>query len=277
MKRIGPGTPRIWLLGAALSLSGCGGDGGDAAAGPSDDDPFTSGIVNGFFNTTRLEKDGLGAIVRDSTFVVDASTNRVERTTLDADGRVIGRGRLFYGEGGELVRDEGLGPDGGLSRRTDYEHDADGRLVAVTTQSFGEDAQRTRETLSFDGDGRLVRRDARDLVTDEALSADVFTLGEDGRFLARERTLFDAGEAFAVDLYAYRHDALGRIDGRDTDFDSDGTVDRVERLVRDEDGNVVLQTIAGPDGALLSTDEYGWSAIDEPIWNLWLRIHRYFP
>ena len=264
------------LLAAVLLVAGCGGD-GDGSSGPSSDDPNVDSIVNGFFNTTRLEKDGQGVVVRDSTFVVDTSTNRVERTTLDADGSVIGRGRLYYGEDGELVRDEGLDPDGELFRRTDYEHDADGRLVAVTVQGFGDSVLRTRETLTFDDDGRLIRRDVRDLVNDEPLSGDAFTLGDDGRFLSRERTLFERGAAVAVDVYTYRHDALGRIVGRDTDFDSDGAIDRVEELIRDADGNVELQTIAGPDGAIVSTDEYGWGAVDEPVWNLWLRIHRYFP
>ena len=259
-------------------LVACGG-GSSQSGAPADDGPGRPAIVNGFVETGSITRDARGTLLSESSKRVDTANDRLVETGRDVVNGVTYESIIAYDEAGDLVRED-YRESRGFTALDVYEHDGRGFLQRRTStyggfvdvETFEYDAAgrlSARQTRAGEGDAPLVER------TDYAYGADGLPVS--ARELIAGGTADENGER--VDLLrrkTYAHDADGRRIGVSIDDFDDGSIDRALAYEYDDDGNMIRNVLSGADGAVIETREYAYEAVDEPIFNRWLRVFRYF-
>ena len=261
-------------LPALALLAACGGDGGSSEP--------ASESINGFVNTSIVERDADGTVVFRATQRLDAVNDRLIEEGENLVSGLIITGELQYDRSGNLERSTFTNTlDDAVTVRTFvFEHEADGRLrsFVVTTDENGQEFVET-ERLGYDEENRLVSRELRDGLENDG---DLLT-SRRYEYTVRGATLSGlvrrpglAGAPDDIEREYYTYDTGGKLVGVRFDADDDGTTDRSVSYEYDGAGNVVRFVARGADGAVLRTGEFGYEAVDERVYNRLLRVFRYF-
>ena len=276
---------RLALLIGISSLIGCGGSGGEnTAAAPirSADEPNRVTVTNGFVATRAIERDGSGALVADTTYRVDTAANRIFVSGENFSAGTTYESTLIYDGSGDLVSDRYEVSDG-FSGSNVYEHDERGllRQRTISTRTVDDAGLPLNfvdvETFEYDTRNRLLSREtvAGEEETQILGSTDYFY--GSGPMPTSALEVFQDGDfvdEVVRDMFIY--DADGRLIRLQGDNQDDGSIDFELAYEYDASGNMTRRVETDAAGAVATTLEYTYEAVDEPVFNRWIRIFRYF-
>jgi len=263
------------IVGTIILVSACGGNSGESGVANTEGD-FVS-VSNGYFNNLRVSRDGQGNLLSMISFEVDTDSNRITGTRRDGDEQITHTYQDSYSARGYLLETKIFDAEGQQLLETTFSHDARGYLTDFQTEALTSNDRSTSTSLVFGRHGRLAKKERRDLVSDELLVSNHYSLDARGRFETLERTVYTDDGAATKNVFSYYYDSLDRIIAVDSDIDADGTLDAREHMQFDDNGNVTLFTSLNEAGAVKKTITYEYETTSEPIFNSWMRWHRYEP
>ncbi len=256
-------------------LSGCGGSGGDTATGtgsPSD-------TVNGYHVVKAMGFNEFNELVRTIEYDVDFENRTTEVTYTDYDlfdgTSSVSISTNYFNERGQMLRWRSA--DGG---NTLYEYNEQGLLsqIVESNSTYGDSVfaydssgKLTTRTRTYSDNGAVTRLDNYSYLYNSA--------GQISN-LSREKIFFQEGP---LDTYteientSFEHDAQGRIVRRESIMElSDRSDIAVEDYEYDMNGNMVKTTYSY-NGLFLDSRTYEYAVSEQPLYNRWLRIFKYFP
>lgn len=266
------------IASTVVLMSACSGGNNDSAeSGVANTEGDFVSVSNGYFNNSRVTRDGQGNHTSSISYEVDTESNRIKSTELDADQLIINTGQTSYSDRGYLLEDNQFNSDGQQWRKDTYTHDARGYLTSHQIDEFNGNDRSSNISLEFDDHNKLKRKEKRDLVSGELMFEEIYKLDGLGRFESLEHTSISEDGSSTLTIYTYFYDSLDRIIAVDCDLNGDGTLDKREHMQFDDNGNVVFFTFQDEAGAVVKTVTYSYEPTSEPIYNTWIRWQRYYP
>ncbi|MBX2839628.1 MAG: hypothetical protein KTR35_22415 [Gammaproteobacteria bacterium] len=260
-----------------IFLSACSGgsNGNDNTGGGTD---RSGGIVNGYHLVKSTSYNEFDQITETRELIYDLERNQIDTTITDIDFDVmrVSTNRIFYDQYGRLARREI--PEDAQLREATYTFDSAGRILTYMTGG----SLNLSSEFEYDMAGRLSRvvDTALDAVGDPGYSPIVrtYSYNTDG-FLESSQFIDTYDDPVMGTLTTTRNttfftDTAGQtIRAETTDTDTQNLHTRT--YVYDTNGNVVERTIS--DGGFFVRTVYEYEANQEPIYNHWARLLKYFP
>lgn len=267
--------PLLYSIVLFTSACSSGGDGNNTPVNVSTNDPASTS--NGYYNSTIVRRDGTGVITAQFRDVIDVVNNVVTGFSTDlTDGREFQDIQYKYDDKGNMIQSVLFDDTGNVRRQTDYTHDSQGYLRSYRIDDFEDDSIDRESTIFYDEQNKIIRREFKSFAG-ELRETHEYMWTENDLIDRRESTFFEDGQISSQGIRTYTYDDQQRIIGNAWDSPIDGTIDERREYQYDDKGNMVLETRFDAAGQLDRTTEHGYVVTGEPIFNLWIRIFKYFP
>jgi len=232
---------------------------------------------NGFYNSRRSSFDNLGNLTSDRIYEIDTDTNRINRFFTAEDNTVLLRNFGEYNELGYLVRSTSLNDDGSTSSVISYTHNDAGQLTQRDVERFSESDSDSFDVYSYNDQSQILSVTSVDTLTNETLFTRAYTYNDESQLESRLSTLYDAGSVSSVVRYTYFYSPQGQFIAREEDADDDGIIEVRREYQYDMNNNLVQVDYFDSAGNNTSIDTFEWEAVNEPVYNLWIRRFLFFP
>lgn len=251
------------------TLSACGGGSGNSGA----DVAFSVNrtlIDNGYYNSGYTKYNAAGEVIASRLGSIDYDTNTISYVDALVDGQPV-RTTHRYNDQGDLVSAEGFAEDGTLGNTVLYDSDENGRLLGWSMSG----STTSTTVLDYNDAGQLVTRTTEISMPDEETIVYNFSYDASGRL--NTKIVDNLASPSPADRTTFGYNSLGLINVISKDIDSNGDLDKYERLTYDEANNLVGVSIFDEAGALDERFEFSYEPADEPLFNRYMRKLLYAP
>jgi len=278
------------LLGFALCafVSACGTETGVIpSSGSTVTDNFapndrSGGVVNGFHRIKSTSYDEFDRVLSTNEMDYDLDQNLIFLTITSFDVEsdsppVVRNARWFYDDFGRLTETER--PTGNAFTTRIYSFNDNGTIAASETRG----SENEDRTFTYDADGRVIRSVITDLDAPESSSLTIYTYvyDENGSLsiARRSRDVLDENSGLLVSdvrTSTFTINQLNQVVRKESLFS--GTDDLLVTLDYSYDaaGNVI-EIIDQDNFGYFARVTFEYARNEEPIFNFWTRIFRYFP